>query len=62
MKLKCNKCGKKQAELMSKMDIQSSSNFTDVSTNIFNKILNIVDNLYSPNYIVCKACGYVEKA
>ena len=61
MKLKCKKCGKKQAELMSKVEIKAS-NFSAVDTSVVNKILDMVDNLFSPNYIVCKSCGYVEKA
>jgi len=61
MKLKCKKCGKKQAELMSKYEIKTS-NFSNVDVTIVNKIIDIVDNLFSPNYIVCKACGHVEKS
>lgn len=61
MKIKCNKCGKKQAELMSKVEIKTS-NFSAVDTTVVNKILDMVDNLFSPNYIVCKSCGHVEKA
>lgn len=61
MKLQCKKCGKKKAELISKMDIKTS-NFTTLDTAIINKILEMADNLFSPNYIVCKSCGHVEKS
>jgi len=61
MKVKCKSCGKKQAVLMSKMDIKTS-NFVAVDVAIISKILDMVDNLFSPNYIVCKSCGHVESA
>jgi len=46
---------------MSKMDIKTS-NLIAVDAAIISKILDMVDNLFSPNYIVCKSCGHVEKA
>lgn len=61
MKIKCKNCGKKEAEIMSKVEIKTS-NLVAVDTTIVNKILDMVDNLFSPNYIVCKSCGHVEKS
>jgi len=61
MKIKCSKCGKKQAEIMSKVEIKMS-NFVGVDTSIVAKIIDLADNLFSLNYIVCKSCGFVEKS
>lgn len=62
MKLQCKKCGKKEAELMSKVEIKTAKNFSSIDSNVVNKILEMVDNLFSPNFIVCKACGHIEEA
>ena len=62
MKLKCKKCGKKEAEIMSKAEIRAAKDFISIDSTVVNKILEMVDNLYSPKYIVCKACGHVEEA
>jgi predicted nucleic-acid-binding Zn-ribbon protein len=61
MKVQCKKCGKKEAEFMSKHEIKAS-NFANVDSAIVTKILDMADNLFSPNYIVCKSCGHLEKA
>jgi DNA-directed RNA polymerase subunit RPC12/RpoP len=61
MKLKCKKCGKKQARLMSKYDIKTT-NFVGVDMAIVSKIIDVVDKIFSPDYIVCESCGHVEKA
>ena len=60
MKLKCSKCGKKEAELMSKAEIKSRrSNFA--SPALAEKLLDIADDWLGAKYIVCTACGYYEK-
>ncbi len=59
MKIKCNSCGKKEAEIMSKMEIKTS-NFVDAS--IASKVLDIINDWTAPKFIVCKACGHTEKA
>ena len=55
MKLQCKKCGKKEAELMSKAEIKMNSFLA-------NKLFNVIDDLLRPKYIVCKACGHYEEA
>jgi len=60
MKTKCKKCGKKEVQLMSKMDIKVSSNF--VNSTVFEKVLNMVDDWTSAKYFICGACGYKEDA
>lgn len=58
MKLQCKKCGKKEAELMSRLDIKRCDFLapSDISK-ILDKALDLID----PKYIVCKACGHYEK-
>ena len=58
MKIKCDKCGEREAELMSKAEIKMSSFSPDIAS----KVLDIVADLFSPKYIVCKACGYTKEA
>jgi len=60
MKMKCNSCGKKEAQLMSKADIKLTSNF--VNSAIASKVLDMLDDWIKPQYIICGACGYREKA
>lgn len=60
MKIKCNSCGKKEAQLMSKADIKLTSNF--VNATIANKVLDMIDDWTKPKYIICGACGYRENA
>ena len=59
MKLQCKKCGKREAELMSKAEIKIAKG---IDSTIVDKIVEMVDNLFSPNFIVCKACGHIEEA
>jgi hypothetical protein len=59
IKMKCNSCGKKEAQLMSKFDIKTS-NFID--TSVLNKVLGMIDDWTQPKYIICGACGHRENA
>jgi len=59
MKMKCNKCGKKEAQLMSKLNV-TTSNFID--STVLNKVLSMIDDWTKPRYIICGACGYREEA
>ena len=60
MKLKCPSCGKRKAQYMSKTEIRAlQSSFIDATT--FNKVITIIESLYSPKYLVCTACGYVKE-
>ena len=58
MKMKCNSCGKKEAQLMSKLDIKTS-NFVD--STVLNTVLNMINDWTEPKYIICGACGHKEK-
>ena len=62
MKIKCESCGKKEAEIMSKLEIKNTSNFVGIDLSLVNKIIDLADNLFAPNYIVCKSCGHVKKS
>ena len=47
---------------MSKLEIKNTSNFVGVDLSLVNKIIDLADNLFAPNYIVCKSCGHVKKS
>ena len=59
MKILCDKCGRKEVELMSKYDIKASK-FTD--NDIFLKLISIIEDLTKPKYFICKSCGYIKDA
>ena len=59
MKVKCPDCGKKEMELMSKAEIKMCSFTSSVDVN---KILDIISDLFSPKFFVCKNCGYIKEA
>lgn len=58
MKLKCKKCGKKTAELMSKAEIKTA-NF--LPPTVIDRILNMFLDMVEQKYIVCKSCGHYEE-
>jgi len=60
MKMKCNKCGKKEAKLMSKADIKMSDNFVNQAVAL--KVLDMLDDWFSQKYIICTSCGHRENA
>ncbi len=60
MKTKCNSCGKKEVELMSKAEVKMLSGIID--TTIVNKIIDTFNDWTEQKYFICKACGYREKA
>lgn len=57
MKLKCKKCGKKEAELMSKAEIKTA-NF--LPPTVVDRILNMFLDMIEQKYIVCRSCGHYE--
>jgi len=59
IKMKCNSCGKKEAQLMSKLDIKTS-NFVD--STVLNTVLGMINDWTQAKYIICGACGHKENA
>lgn len=57
--MKCNSCGKKEAQLMSKLDIKTS-NFVD--STVLNTVLGMINDWTQAKYIICGACGHKENA
>lgn len=56
-KMICKKCGEREAEFMSKLEIK-----TRFSSSTIEKIFDVAEALLAPKYIYCGACGYTEKA
>ena len=59
MKLKCPDCGKKEMELMSKMDIVTSNFVTEAA---FLTAIKFVADWFVPSKYVCKNCGFSKDA
>ncbi len=58
-KVKCKKCGKKEAVLMTKFGV---TGYKFENSSIIGKILNTIDILGGNQFYVCGSCGHVEKA
>ena len=61
MKLQCKKCGKREAVTVSKAEMKREL-VGALSTTLIEKIHDTINDWTAQKYIVCKACGYYEKA
>jgi len=56
-KLKCKKCGKREAVLVSKSDLQKGL----IPPSVLDTFVKWFEDYYNPKTVYCKACGYYEK-